>query len=61
MTVVMTTRSLPTVYPTPVRSRQSTVVVDDDDNVGKIVTFFLANHQTCSHSTAPLTPQTARS
>jgi hypothetical protein len=40
MTVVMTARSLLTVYPTPVRSRQPAVVVDGDDDDGKIVTFF---------------------
>jgi len=40
MTVVMTARSLLTVYPTPIRSRQPSVVVDDDDNDRKIVTFF---------------------
>ena len=40
MMVVMTARSLLTVYPTPIRSRQPAIVVDDDNNDGKIVTFF---------------------
>jgi hypothetical protein len=40
MTVVMTARSLLTVYPTPVRPRQPTVVVDDDDDDRKFVIFF---------------------